>query len=230
MINKVSFIIPARGGSKGIKNKNIKDFYGEPLIAWQIKAALNTGLGNIFVSSDSTRILEVANKYGAIPIKRPVGLAQDNSSSEDAIINCVDEATKQGYDVGNTIIFLQATSPWLTSRDIIGGYLRFLNTPSDSLIFGVRDHSYNGLYFSNTHLYLPSDDRRLMRQEMDLNVKEVGAYIFDYKVFVREHNRLCGTICAYVLDHEVGPEIDSMLDWVINDIFFKEFCGNDFLT
>ena len=65
-------IIPARGGSKGIPNKNIKNFFGEPLIYWSIKAALESkSIDKVFVSSDSIKILKLSSKFGAEIVKRP---------------------------------------------------------------------------------------------------------------------------------------------------------------
>ena len=78
-------IIPARGNSKGIKNKNIINFCNKPLIYWTIKQSLKSKYiaQNVYVTSDSKDILDLSESYGAIPIKRPDELSTDMSSSED---------------------------------------------------------------------------------------------------------------------------------------------------
>lgn len=81
-------IIPARGGSKGIPGKNLLPFCGKPLLAWSIEQALSSKyIKSVYVSSDDDEILEVAESYGAIGIKRPKELATDTSTSEEALLH-----------------------------------------------------------------------------------------------------------------------------------------------
>ena len=77
-------IILARGGSKGLPNKNILDFCGKPLIAWTIENCINGGASSVWVSSDSEKILEISKKYGANIIERPNEISGDLASSESA--------------------------------------------------------------------------------------------------------------------------------------------------
>lgn len=223
--NKVSFILPARGGSKGIPGKNIKDFCGKPLIAWQIEAALNTRLGEVFVSSNSSQILKVANQYGAIPISRPTELASDTSTSEDAIINCIMRATLQDYKIANTIIFLQATSPWITSTDILKAYLQYQKAPLAPLIFAKKDHTYPYIIDTDCHATGLIKERK-MRQGMS-KIVEVGAYIFDTFEFLRTKHRLYNDVEVnyHIIDRDLPPEIDNFMDWKINEGYFDFWRG-----
>ena len=83
-------IILARGGSKGIPGKNIKLFLGKPLLAWSIiQAKLSKKIYEVYLSSDSDKILSIGVKYGAIPIKRPNKISGDTAKSEDAVIHAL---------------------------------------------------------------------------------------------------------------------------------------------
>lgn len=228
-MNKISFIIPARGGSKGIPGKNIKLFCGKPLIAWQIEAALETGLGEVFVSSDSSDILKVANKYGANVIYRPKELATDTSSSEDAILNCIERAENQEYKVADTIFFLQATSPWINTTDMLKAYLSHLNSIRSVTVLTKSFHSYvhvkdKDYVYECSCLHGPV---RLMRQEMNRYMVEVGAYIMNKFPFQATKSRFCGEkdLGYYCIDRELPQEIDSPMDWKINEEYFDYWRG-----
>lgn len=119
-INRICTIC-ARGGSKGVKNKNIRDLHGRPLIAYSILQARESGLFDcIAVSSDSEEILAVAKKCGVdYLVKRPDELATDQAAKLPAIRHCVSEVERiigYGFD---TIVDLDATSPLRISDDII---------------------------------------------------------------------------------------------------------------
>jgi len=106
-------IIPARGGSKGIPQKNIVPFAGKPLIAWTIEAALDSGADRVIVSTDSQSIADVARAWGAeIPFMRPDDLSGDKAGSLPVALHALSQCPAE------TIIFLQPTSPLRTAIDI----------------------------------------------------------------------------------------------------------------
>ena len=89
MKKKIAIIL-ARGGSKGIPKKNVLDFCGHPLVAWSvIQAKLSNKTDDVYVSSDSYEILEIANQYGAKTIKRPSNISGDSAKSEEAIYHAI---------------------------------------------------------------------------------------------------------------------------------------------
>ena len=107
-MSKVLAIIPARGGSKGILNKNIKNFNGKPLIQWTIESALKSKLiDKIVVSSDSHKIINISKKLGADIVFRPKNISGDNATTESAVKHCV-KYFKNSYE---TIVILSPTSP-----------------------------------------------------------------------------------------------------------------------
>ena len=111
-------IIPARGNSKGIKNKNIINFCNKPLIYWTIKQSLKSKYiaQNVYVTSDNRDILDLSASYGAMPIIRPDELSGDTSSSEDALLHAIEIIEKTtSIDL---VVFLQCTSPLREADDI----------------------------------------------------------------------------------------------------------------
>ena len=112
-------IIPARSGSKGLKNKNLKVLSNKPLVAWPIIAALESDcFTEVFVSTDSKEIQEVAIEYGAnCPFLRPNELAEDTSSSIDVIFHVLERLGDNGKSFDH-ICMLEPTSPLTSSKDI----------------------------------------------------------------------------------------------------------------
>lgn len=125
-------IIPARGGSKSIPKKNIIDFCGKPLIAWSIEQALGSKyIGKVYVTTDDKEISEVSRRFGATIIQRPIELATDMSSSEDALFHAISEIEMQ--TTIDAVVFLQATSPLRENQDIDNAMELFLREKVDSL-------------------------------------------------------------------------------------------------
>ena len=138
MYKKKSFlaIIPARGGSKGLPGKNIKNLNGKPLIAWTIETAMHSDfLDEVMVTSDDSEIIEVSTKYGAkAPFIRPSELALDATPSIDVVFHCIDyyEGVGKKFDY---IVLLEPTSP-LREKDDIDNMIRKIasNPQFDSII------------------------------------------------------------------------------------------------
>jgi len=112
---KILAIIPARGGSKGVPRKNIRNLAGKPLIAWTIDEAKKSKyISRLILSSDDDEIIEVAKKYGCeIPFKRPKKLAQDDTPGIAPVLHAIEQCS--GYDY---VMLLQPTSPLRTVEDI----------------------------------------------------------------------------------------------------------------
>ena len=113
-------IIPARGGSKRLPGKNIKDLAGKPMIAWTIEAALDSQVfDHIFVSTDDEKIAEVAKQTGAkVPFLRPSELATDEATTNDVVTHLVEWFESDYNQQVSTIAILQPTSPLRNARHI----------------------------------------------------------------------------------------------------------------
>ncbi len=126
-------IIPARGGSKGIPKKNIRNFCGKPLIAWSILSALESDLDRVIVCTDGPEIAKVAKKYGAEVIQEPDELAVGTMGVEPAMIHVYKQLEKEGYKA-DAIVTLMATNPIRQSFHINESLKIFKNTKTDSVV------------------------------------------------------------------------------------------------
>ena len=135
-------IIPARGGSKRIPRKNIRDFLGKPIIAYSIESALESKLfDEVMVSTDDKEIIEIAEQYGAkVPFVRSNKNADDYATLSDVLIEVVEEYRKQGVVVQNVCCILP-TAPFVTSKRLIEANKNFIENKYDSL-FPVLEFTY----------------------------------------------------------------------------------------
>lgn len=132
-------VIPARGGSKRIPRKNIKNFFGKPMIAWSIEIAIASGLfDQIIVSTDDQEIAEVARRYGAeVPFLRPADLSNDYAGTTEVIAHATQWLIDQGLVV-SAVCCIYATAPFVQVKDLIRG-LQALESGSWSYAFSATD-------------------------------------------------------------------------------------------
>ena len=152
-------IIPARKGSKRLKNKNIKKFNNKPLIYWTIQSALKSKcFDKIFVSTDSTAIQKIAKKFKIeCPYLRKPSLAKDKSSSHDVIKDVINYYKKNKY-FQDAVALLQPTSPLRDANDIKTSCKIFKKLKADSLVSVVQvPHNYNprNLYLFKKNILKP---------------------------------------------------------------------------
>ena len=133
-------IIPARGGSKRIPRKNIKEFYGKPMIAWTIEAAKKTGIfDRIIVSTDDEEIACIAREWGAeVPFIRPAELSEDLTATIPVISHAIDWLIKQG-EILDVVCCIYATAPFVNEDDIVRGYQE-ISSGDWSYTFSVTDY------------------------------------------------------------------------------------------
>lgn len=218
MLDKKTFlaIIPARGGSKRLPRKNVLLLAGKPLIAWTIEAALNSKLvDKVLVTSDDDEILKVSEKHGAVTLKRPAELAQDTSTSFDAIKHVIENTEKFDY-----IVLLQPTSP-LRSSQQIDEAIQLLESKNADAIVSVTEMEHSP-FWANT---LPEDgnmagflrDDLLNTRSQDLEVfyRLNGAvYICKTdKILDEQSFFLKEKTYAYKMTNTSSVDIDTGLDF-----------------
>ena len=139
-------IIPARGGSKGLRKKNIKTLGNKPLIAWSIESALNSKfISKTIVSSDNDEIITVSKQYGAeIPFKRPTNLATDTATTRDVLIHAI-EYYKLKNITFDYIVLLQPTSPF-RKKDDIDNAIKIAVENNIDMVVSVKETSSNPYY------------------------------------------------------------------------------------
>ena len=137
--NRALCVIPARGGSKRIPRKNVKDFLGKPLIAYSIEAALNSGVfESVIVSTDDADIADVAVKFGAqVPFMRDAALSDDYATSSDAVS---DAARRLGGEYSH-VCCLYATAPLITGEILREAYGKFEEAECEFL-FSATEFSF----------------------------------------------------------------------------------------
>jgi CMP-N,N'-diacetyllegionaminic acid synthase len=183
---KIVALILARGGSKGILNKNLVDIGGKPLVAHQIINCIGcSGIDDVYVSSNSSEILNASVTYGARPIRRSENISLDMSSSEEALLEFANEVD---FDI---LVFAQTTSPLITSSDIQLGLDKFLAGKYDS-VFSITTEHWVPKWSTNITPIDWDPDNRPMRQEKDSVYSENGAFYITTKDFLQKNKNRYG--------------------------------------
>jgi len=135
-------VIPARGGSKRIPRKNIKQFGGLPMIAWSIRAAIHSNcFDRIIVSTDDTEIALVAKEYGAdVPFVRPSNLSDDHTGLIPVIAHTIEWQNQHG-NIASDVCCIFATAPFIESSDICRG-LQTLKSTNANYAFSVTSYAF----------------------------------------------------------------------------------------
>ena len=212
MQQKIITIIPARGGSKGISNKNLFILDGQPMLSYSVLASINCDLiSETYVSTDSKDIMDCASSLGAKIIKRPDSMCQDDSSSEEALLHF---ASCTDFDI---MCFIQATSPLITTGILANAIRYYLDSDVDSLISGYEDHGF--WWKNNSPLYDPSNRPTRQQQKNEgILYRESGMF------YITSKEKLLKSKCRYSGNSEIYPvkkmtsiDVDS-----IEDIRFVE--------
>ena len=222
-MNFIVSIIPARGGSKGIVDKNIRLLGSKPLIVHTIQDSLSSRyVSYTFITTDSLEIAKVSKMSGASVISRPSQLASDISSSESALIHAL-QAIEHQYGEPDLIVFLQCTSPIRTGRDIDQAIEKIYSENADSLLSVSPSHRFLWHQIDGVAKSINYDYRhRKRRQDMNPQYVENGSiYIFKPWVLKELGNRLGGKISLFPMSEAAAHEIDSPLDFEIAEFLLK---------
>lgn len=221
-------IIPARSGSKGLPDKNIKLLNGKPLIYYSIEAARQSGcFDEIMVSTDSPKYREIAMELGAnVPFLRSLEQSGDMASSWDVVKEVLREYEKIGR-VFDTITLLQPTSPLRTAEHIKEGYKLFEEKNANAVI-GVVEMEHSPLW-ANT---IPDDGNMIgfaskeivdkPRQSLPVYYRVNGAlYILKTSVLDNITDIYDNKCFAYRMSNECSVDIDTEFDFKIANLFMN---------
>jgi CMP-N-acetylneuraminic acid synthetase len=222
---KVLAIIPARGKSKGIPQKNLQLVAGHPLVAWSIKAAKNsTYINRIVVSTDDQSIAETALYYGAEVVERPDEISGDEASSESALLHVLETLHEREKYRPDLTVFLQCTSPLTISEDIDNCVASLLTKNSDTAVTVTDFH-----YFlwrqtpdGNAEGINHNKNIRERRQDREPQYLETGAvYVMKTEGFLQNKHRFFGKTTLSLMPPSRVLEIDHPSDLRIADERFR---------
>lgn len=205
---RIVAIIPARGGSKGIKRKNIIPLCGKPLIAWTIEAACSASLvDEVIVSTDDYEIGDISATYGASWILRSDITSTDQASSESVLFEVLDTLNVEP----DIVVFLQATSPIRQPEDIDKAISKFRNSKADSLFSARRLEGYTWTVCGRV---VPNYLDRKPRQLQDtIRLEENGSiYVFTPQSLRQYRSRLGGRVEYYEMHPLDSYQVDTYED------------------
>ncbi len=225
---KLLYLIPARGGSKGIPHKNIKLLNGKPLICYSIDLArILTDDENICVSTDDRGIVKIVENYGLpVPFIRPSELATDESGSEDVILHAIRYYERMGrhYDA---VVLLQPTSPFRRSLDVIECIKTF--SKSNDMVVSVTVASSNPYYNcfelnSSGYLSISKGEGNVIRRQNAPDVYEYNGavYVINIESLKKMHMHDFKKVGMFLMDRLHSLDLDTDLDWSFAEFLIKE--------
>lgn len=225
MINgkKVLAVIPARGGSKRLPGKNIKDFHGKPLINWTVEAALSCHyIDRVVVNSDSEEILKTAALPGVTLDKRQDSLATDTATSVDVALDVLTRFSD--FDV---LLWLQPTSPLRTTAHIKQA-LEFYVSNNATSVISVCPVSHSPLWMNTldkrgrlSNFYKPEVVNKRSQDHADYYQLNGAIYIKNISDILQSKRFLDRDSYAYVMSQQCSVDIDSALDFKIAECMYQ---------
>ncbi len=213
-------IIPARSGSKGLPDKNIKELCGKPLIAYSIEAALNSGcFDTVMVSTDSEKYAEIAKMYGAeVPFLRSKETASDTASSWDTVKEVLENYKKLNREF-DRFMLLQPTSPLRTAEDITKAFSVFEERKANAVV-SVCETDHSPLICGNLpedlsmQMFFKDDVFKKRRQDIPTYYRINGAgYLLSTDFFLKNGMSYSDRCFAHIMDTSHSVDIDTELDF-----------------
>jgi len=223
-------IITARGGSKRIPKKNIKEFCGKPIIAYSIEAAINSGIfDEVMVSTDSEEIAEVAKKYGAkVPFLRSEATSNDFATTRDVLIEVLDEYKKRGQEFG-IMTCIYPTAPFVTAAKLKNAVELLMDSDADSLmpVVAYGFPPQRAMVVRDGFLeYQYPEHKNTRSQDLEPIYHDCGQfYVYKTDVFTGKVQG-SGKQIPLNMPEEETQDIDNMSDWVIAEIKYQRFIEN----
>lgn len=219
-------IITARGGSKRIPGKNIRDFFGKPIISYSITAALNSGIfDEVMVSTDKLEIADIAKKYGAaVPFLRSEYTSGDFATTAEVLSEVLDNYRQKG-EFFDLLCCLYPTAPFVTEKKLCDAVKILQNSDAYSLIPVVR-YSYppqRAMVIQEDLLHYQSPEYEKSRsQDLQPLYHDCGQfYICKIKAFDQYQSLITPKTIPYIISEKEVQDIDSYLDWDLAEVKYK---------
>ena len=227
---KILAMITARGGSKRIPRKNIKDFNGKPIMAYSIEAALASGVyDEVMVSTDDDEIAEIARKFGAkVPFMRSEKTAGDFATTVDVIEEVIDTYHENGQDF-DIFTCIYPTAPFITAERLKKAVEELKTSDADSLIPVVR-FSYppqRAMEIRDGKLVFRQPENLAKRsQDLEPHFHDAGQfYVVRTESFKKNHGIMVGNILPMELSELEVQDIDNEVDWKLAELKYNLIHG-----
>lgn len=221
-------VIPARGGSKRIPRKNIKDFCGKPMIAWSIEAAKASGLfDHIIVSTDDAEIAKVAKHWGAeVPFVRPADLSNDDAGTTEVIAHATQWAISQGWPV-TAVCCIYATAPFVQAADIQRG-LEALESGDWAYAFSVTNfaasifRSFQINAEGGIEMFFP-EHFSTRSQDLPTALHDAGQFYWGYPSAWMTGKRIFDRLSVpVIIPRWRVQDIDNQDDWMRAELIYRQ--------
>lgn len=221
-------IIPARSGSKGLRDKNIKELNGKPLIAYSIEAAIKSGkFDKVFVSTDSQKYADIAQKYGAdASFLRSKKNSGDTAGSWDVVREVIDILRTRGEEY-DEVMLLQATSPLRSTEDIINA-INLLHERNARSVVSLTECDHSPIWCNtlpkdgNMDNFDRAEYKDLPRQLLPTYYRYNGAiYLVTNDELYNADHMLEHGCYAYIMPQNRSIDIDTALDFLIAETIMK---------
>lgn len=219
-------VITARGGSKRIPRKNIKDFNGKPIMAYSIEAAVGSGVfDKVMVSTEDEEIADIARHFGAeVPFYRSAETASDYATTTDVLNEVISGYEKMGesYDI---VACIYPTAPFITSKRLREAVQRLKASDADSLIPVVRFSfpPQRAMEIREGYLIFRQPEYMNSRsQDLTPHYHDAGQfYVFKKDSFIRNQRIMAGRILPMELPETEVQDIDNPVDWQLAELKYK---------
>lgn len=225
---KAIAIITARGGSKRIPKKNIREFCGKPIIAYSIQAALQSGIfDEVMVSTDSEEIAVIARQYGAqVPFLRSEQTSNDMATTADVLQEVLHQyqRLKKKFDV---ICCIYPTAPFVTAEKLIQALKKLVQSGADS-IMPIVQFSFppqRGLLIRDGRLQYEFPQYEKSRsQDLEPVYHDCGQfYICKTEAFEKYHTLITSNAVSIIMSDEEVQDIDNLSDWALAEVKYRTF-------
>ena len=219
-------IITARGGSKRIPRKNIKEFCGKPIINYSIEAALNSGLfSEVMVSTDDEEIKNIALSCGAnVPFMRSNTMSNDTAATHEVLLEVISEYSKCGMEFDN-ICCIYPTAPFVTSEKLVKG-MEILKREKADTVLPVIPFSFppqRGFIIENGIVKFQYPENMFIRsQDLEPVYHDCGQfYMLNTNEFVRQKKLIMDKCIPLIISDLEAQDIDNIDDWKLAEVKYK---------
>ena len=225
-------VIPARGGSKRIPKKNIKEFFGKPIIAWSINAALNSKcFDKVVVSTDDDEIAQTAIDYGAeVPFVRPDYLSDDQTGTIAVLRHAINWFLQNGF-TPNIVCCIYATAPFIRSSNLVKAYKEFVEKENICFLFSATSYEYpiqrafkiDGDGYAS--MFNPGSFN-MRSQDLEEAYHDAAQFYFGKTKIWLERNNIFEGSRPYILPSWQVQDIDTEEDWIRAELMFQNKKNN----